>query len=251
MGTVVSLEWDSTPGTESVAGDTEQAFAELDRDFSLFRPDSELSRIGRGQLHLTDASEFVRSVYGQALEWRSLTAGAFTAHRPDGVIDLNGIVKAIAIDRAGAILEAAGIFDWCINAGGDILRGAHARARSVGIVDPDDHTQLLCAVMLDGRRRAIATSGSAERGDHIWMPAGAMGVRYRQVTVIADDIVSADVLATAIIAGGPATLADVTQRWSVDTLTVSTAGALTATPGFRDSLADQHPHPLQLADVGP
>ena len=246
MGTAVSLEWEPAPRTGSVADNVEQAFAELDRDFSLFRPDSELSRIGRGELRLLDAGEPVHAVYAQALEWRSRTSGAFTPHRPDGVIDLSGIVKALAIDRAGAVMEAAGLVDWCVNAGGDILRGAVARRRSVGIVDPDDRTKLLCAVVLDGSRRAVATSGGSERGDHIWPREDATGVRYSQVTVVADDIVSADVLATAIVAGGPTTLAEAARRWSVDILTVSTTGNLSATPGFRTSLADHRSDPPRV-----
>jgi thiamine biosynthesis lipoprotein len=47
--------------------------------------------------------------------------------------------------------------------------------------------------------------------------------------VIADDIVTADVLATAIVAAGPSGLDDVTARFDIDALVVTTEGLL-ATP---------------------
>jgi thiamine biosynthesis lipoprotein len=53
------------------------------------------------------------------------------------------------------------------------------------------------------------------------------------VSVAAQDIVTADVLATAIVAGGRPTLDAVTARWDVDVLAVADDGGLLATPGFR------------------
>jgi len=104
-----------------------------------------------------------------------------------------------------------------------------------GIIDPADRTALLCAIELRDPRRAIATSGIAERGDHIW--TAGMTVEYVQVTVVADDILTADVLATAIVAGGEHMLREACERWPIDVLTVDAAGELTATPGFRAALA--------------
>ena len=152
------------------------------------------------------------------------------------MIDLNGIVKSLAIRAAASALRAAGVRDFCLNAGGDVeVSGTqHAQPWSIGIVDPAARSQLLCSVTLTGARRAVATSGTAERGDHIWRTGTA---EFVQVTVIADDMVEADVLATAIVSGGHAFLADALQRWSVDVLTVTATGSLTATPGFRAALA--------------
>ena len=105
----------------------------------------------------------------------------------------------------------------------------------VGVVDPADRSSLLFALCLNGTRHAVATSGSAERGDHIWS-ALAIDRTYLQVTVVADDIETADVLATAIVAGGPTTLADIVESWAVDVLTVARDGAMTATPGLTAAL---------------
>ena len=105
---------------------------------------------------------------------------------------------------------------------------------AAGVVDPLDRSALLSAYRLGGpdTRRALATSGSAERGDHIWT-AGSRGAEFAQVSVAAADIVTADVLATAIVAGGTAMLHRATDGWDIDVLAVRRTGELLATPGFR------------------
>ena len=221
MGTVVSIEPPlRVPEIEAI-------FADHNERFSLYLPGSELSRIATGSLRLQDASPRLRDAYARALEWRSLTAGAFTPHRPDGVIDLSGIVKAMAIEAAGLLL--VGHEDWILNAGGDVLTSG--QSATIGVADPFDRTQLLTSVRLGGSRRAVATSGRAERGDHIW---GLRG--FAQVTVVANDIVTADVLATAIVAGGVETLNASTSGWDIDVLAIDPAGNLFATPGFTASI---------------
>ena len=227
MGTVVSIQ----PAIR--IAEIEAVFADYDSRFSLYRADSEISRIADGSLLLTDASAELRDAYSRSIEWRSLTGGAFTPHRPDGVIDLSGIVKALAIAAAGQLLDASG--DWIVNAGGDVLTSGHPT--TVGIVDPSDRTQLLTSIRLDGSRRAVATSGSAERGDHIWGRG-----EFTQVTVVADSIIDADVLATAIIAGGVDTLNDATSKWDIDVLAIDLEGNLCATPGFTAAIADSLAH---------
>lgn len=221
MGTVVSIE----PPLR--VSEIEGVFARLNRQFSLYRDDSELSRIASGSLRLVDSSDELRAVYVRALEWRSLTGGAFTPHRPDGVIDLSGIVKALAMNEAGAILGNRD--EWILNAGGDVLTSG---TTTVGITDPFDRTQLLTSVRLAAPRRAVATSGTAERGNHVWGRGG-----FAQVTVLANEIIPADVLATAILAGGVDTLNASTAEWDIDVLAIDLAGNLFATPGFSAAIA--------------
>ncbi|UKA62581.1 FAD:protein FMN transferase [Arthrobacter sp. FW306-04-A] len=252
MGTVVSLAVPAGPATapqaavdelEAAIAVVEQLFNRLDRTFSLYRPDSEASAMARAELALPDASADMRRLYVEASEWRTLTEGTFTAERPDGVVDLAGIVKGHAIREAGTSLLALGLTDWCLNAGGDVLVDGSptpggARPWLAGIVDPADRTTLLAAFPL-GSKRALATSGTTERGHHIWS-AGLQTERaegFRQVSVAAADIVTADVLATAIMAGGARTLALATDRWDVDVLAVKNDGGLLATPGFRNPAA--------------
>jgi thiamine biosynthesis lipoprotein len=238
MGTMVSLTFDDDG--RAPLKRVERVFADADHRFSLYRNDSELARIAAGTLNLADASLAVLDSYSAAVEWRNNTDGAFNPNRPDGVVDLNGIVKAEAMRRAGDELDGAGCRNWSLIVGGDLLAsgvGPAGTPWATGIIDPANRAALLCSVVLRGSRRAIATSGSAERGDHIWLGGTATSPEFVQATVVADDIVTADVLATAIVAGGRAALDDACDRWSIDVLTVDKAGELQATPGLKNALA--------------
>jgi len=231
MGTVASIELPAEYAAR--LPELESVFAALEGRFSLHRVDSELSLIASGALALTDSSDVMRASYARALDWRTATGSLFTPHRPDGALDLNGIVKAEAIEKAGELLDSVGCTRWTINVGGDILSRSDAEPWFVGLADPAESGSLLCAVTLSGTRRAIATSGSAQRGDHIWLGGQLRPAEFIQVSVMADDIVTADVLATAIVAGGPGALDDIADRWPVDALTVARDGEIMATPGFR------------------
>ncbi|MCU1424610.1 MAG: hypothetical protein JWM51_901 [Microbacteriaceae bacterium] len=233
MGTVASLETADT-GALTIPS-VEAIFRDYDAHFSLYRPDSELSRIASGSLALRNSTRWTLDTYGDALSWRERTSGAFTPHRPDGVMDLNGIVKALAIRDAGCVLAAASGKPWCLNVGGDVLADGTEKGApwDVGIADPADRTALLTVIELTGTRRAVATSGDAERGDHIWRGGSRERPEFSQVTVVADEIVAADVLATAIMAGGRATLDELTDTRDIDVLTVTATGDLMATPKLR------------------
>lgn len=263
MGTVISLTLPSASGADELVAATavvEQLFAGLDEIFSLYRPESEASRLARAEIRLPDASEVMRRLYADAIGWRLMTEGAFSPERPDGVLDLSGIVKGYAIQEAGTSLLALGLNDWCLNAGGDVLVSGSPVPFSVesasagpggmepwraGIVDPEDRRTLIGGFPLGGQadaKLALATSGSAERGDHIWAAGAGSRVRagaaraapvFRQVSVAAADIVTADVLATAIVAGGLPILDRATDGWDIEVLAVQAGGGLLATPGFR------------------
>lgn len=284
MGTVVSLTVafpgshrdDAMDRLDAASRVIEEDFEALEERFSLFRDDSEASAVARGVLRLAHASPLLRAYYAEAVDWRRRTLGAFTAERPDGVLDLSGLVKGRAIAEAGCSLAALGLHHWCLNAGGDVLvsgtptpgpagsastdergqratGGKAARPWLAGIVDPADRRTLLGAYPLGdapssvnpdaasgseerpttaGARLALATSGSAERGDHIWAVGGTRP-EFVQVSVAAADIVTADVLATAIVAGGRESLDHATTQWDIDVLAVKRDGGLLATRGFR------------------
>jgi thiamine biosynthesis lipoprotein len=247
MGTVIGLTLpigspaEGQRGLEELAAATavvERLFRDLDERFSLYRVDSEAARLARGELTLRGASTEMRERYAEAHEWRLRTHGAFSPERPDGVLDLSGLIKAQAIREAGMSLLALGRTDWCLNAGGDVLVSGSPRPGSgepwkAGIVDPADRQSLLTGYALGGssRHSAVATSGSAERGEHIWRVGSSAD--FVQVTVAAADITTADVLATAIVAGGMPMLDRATDGWDVAVLAVAPDGELLGTPDFR------------------
>ncbi|MCY0905388.1 FAD:protein FMN transferase [Arthrobacter sp. H14-L1] len=234
MGTVLSLTVRGPVREAGWADGPEQIFTAADHRFSLYRSDSELSLIAAGEAALAGSSAELRRMYAMALGWRTATGGDFTPHRPDGVVDLSGVVKSWAMAASGAWLHSEGYPDWCLNAGGDVLCSGTAddgEPWHVGIVDPQARQSLLSSIVASAARPAVATSGSAERGEHIWRRPGVRA-DFIQVTVRAADIITADVLATAIIAGGTRSLDHASSAWPVDILAVRQDGSLLATPGF-------------------
>ncbi len=236
MGTVASVAVPTGLGRAARIA----LLAEFDRiecRFTMHDPGSEAMRVSSGELAVDDASAEYRAVHAQAQDWVLDTAGAFTPFPPAGGVDLTGIVKALAIQAGGSILDAA-TAHWCLNVGGDILTRGDAGPEQpwvAGIVNPADRTELVAAFTLTPPLRSMATSGYSERGDHIWglVAAAPPEVRFSQVTVVAGDIVVADVLATAILAGGPATLDAALVRHPMEVMAIGADGSIRATDGFR------------------
>lgn len=231
MGTVCSLH---TPdGIEPAVVERLQAlFDGLEATHSLYRPESEASAVATGALAIERASDDFRAIWRRALDWQFRTGGSFRPRRADGGIDLTGIVKAVAIERGGELLDAAGVRNWCLNIGGDLLvRGERFGKPWVsGIIDPSDRTAMISQFTFAeaSPRRAIATSGVSERGEHVWRTSNELS----QVSVVADDIVTADVLATAILSGGRPTLERCLTSFDIDVLAVDRSGEIAASEAF-------------------
>jgi thiamine biosynthesis lipoprotein len=153
------------------------ALAELrwvDAVFSTWRPDSQVSRLGRGELTLEECDPAVAEVLRLGDDARVASGGAFDVclPGPDGVrrLDPSGVVKGWAVDRAVVPLLALADTDVCLTAGGDMVchvADPDGEAWTIGIEHPLDPTRLVATVPV--RRGAVATSGSAPRG----APGGA------------------------------------------------------------------------------
>jgi thiamine biosynthesis lipoprotein len=175
----------------------------VDETFSTYQPESEISRLGRAELDLADCSPEVRWVLARCDQLREATGGYFDA-MAGGSLDPSGLVKGWAVERASALLTEAGSGRHCINAAGDValVGGAEpGRPWRVGIAHPLV-ARSLCAVvaMTDG---AVATSGIAERGLHVFDPhTGRPATALASVTVVGPRLADADAYATAALAMG-------------------------------------------------
>ncbi len=177
---------------------------EVDARFSPFRVDSEVCRAGRGELAAADYSADLAEILDLCAEYERRSGGAFRARLPGGPLDPSGVVKGWAVQRSADALVAAGIRDFCVNAGGDVVTsGAPEPGRrwQVGVRHPESADRM-CVVfgLSDG---AVATSGAYERGAHIL--DGRTGNAARgllSMTVVAGDLVTADAAATAGFAMG-------------------------------------------------
>jgi len=127
---------------------------------------------------------------------------------PGMKIDVSGIAKGYAVDRAVQVLKQAGIQSALVNAGGDIYAIGSPQGRGawrIGIRHPRDAADLLGIVEL--KNEAIATSGDYEnffevngkRYCHIMdTKTGKPVIGIISVTIVADNTAEADALATAI-----------------------------------------------------
>lgn len=132
---------------------------------------------------------------------------------PGMALDLGGIAKGYAIDRAVSVLKKKNVRAALVNAGGDIFAygtkpGGHPWW--VGIQHPRKSGELVAALPV--RDKAVVTSGDYERYftvggkrfHHIVDPRiGFSAVETASVTVIADSAVYADGLATGLAVLGP------------------------------------------------
>jgi thiamine biosynthesis lipoprotein len=208
MGTVFTLDVVTDLPEEVVDQAIRQAFDWLtwvDVTFSTYQENSEVSRLRRCEIGLGGCHPEVRAIEAACRALNEETEGFFDAWAgPARAFDPSGLVKGWAAERASALLSAAGAPNHCLNAAGDIaLSGAPApgvRWR-VGIVHPFA-PQALSAVVEVGTG-GVATSGTAERGGHVFDPFTRLPVTdLASVTVIGPSLAQADAYATAAMAMG-------------------------------------------------
>jgi thiamine biosynthesis lipoprotein len=221
MGLPISLHVRGPRAREPrVAGEVDGFFAALIADdlrFSPWKPQSQVSRIRRGELRLRDAEPRLREAAALCEEAAARTGGRFSAWLPgpDGepAFDPSGLVKGWAVEQAftalGERLTWLGDHDLLVCAGGDIAVSC-ARLDTpdwrIAVEDPRDRARTLLTIPL--RAGAVATSGTAARGDHVINPdTGAPPTALLSATVIGPDLTWADVYATAAFVSGPDTAA--------------------------------------------
>jgi FAD:protein FMN transferase len=178
---------------------------DVDQIFSTYRDDSFVSRLGRGEIALADCPPEVTEVLALGERARLESGGAFdVARRGTGgvVLDPSGVVKGWAVERAASRLRALDDTDFCLSAGGDMVchtSDPAGPAWRIGIEDPHGPRRLIGRVPI--LRGAIATSGTAHRGQHVVdARTGRAPIRIASVTVISDSLTWADIDATAAYA---------------------------------------------------
>jgi thiamine biosynthesis lipoprotein len=214
MPFTVELEGVSEQRAEAAVAAFHRELEHANATFSLWDDATALSRHVRGELPLHECPPEIGEVLDECERFRAATEGGFNAKRPDGTIDPTGIVKGWAVAKAARHVEAARASDWLIGASGDVLVAPGGRPRRLGIADPrvtgdPQGKPVVDVVELRGDVRAVASSGGTQDPDHIWDPATGLPARhYLQVSVAGKDLVECDAWATAIAAGGAATVAN-------------------------------------------
>jgi thiamine biosynthesis lipoprotein len=167
--------------------------------------------------------------------------GTLRLPREGMALGLGAVAKGYAVDRASAVLSAAGFANHLVNGGGDVLgRGAKVDGPwMVGIRHPREEGGLMGRMPL--RDAAMVTSGDYERFVEV------EGVRYHHiidprtgrpasglvsVSVMADNAERADGLATALLAAGPEEAERLVQRLGVEALLVRQDGSYQVSRGI-------------------
>jgi thiamine biosynthesis lipoprotein len=127
-------------------------------------------------------------------------------------IDLGGIAKGYAVDRAFDVLRSLGYKNLIVNAGGDLRAAGFKNNQpwSIGIQNPREPQKILTRISISDM--AVATSGDYEkffvyqgkRYHHIFNPRdGFPAEDCQSVTIVTKDCMTADALATAVFVLGP------------------------------------------------
>ena len=250
MGTSVELLVEADDAGTALAA-AEAEFHRLEQILSRFRPDSELSRLNRGE-PATDP-DLVR-VVELSLAAREATGGRFDPTVHDALVaagydrsfelvpadgqpapaallgrgvrlDLGGIGKGYACERAAEILATVG--PCLVNAGGDIA--TRAGSWTVGVETSDEPLTLELA-----GSSALATSGRDlrrwRRGGrelhHLIDPrtAAPSTSDLLRVTVVARDAVEAEVAAKALFLVGAREAAAEADAQSLPAVLVTAGG---------------------------
>ena len=234
LGTYVEISLHCQEGTRAhlleLSSAAFAAIAEVDRQMSYHRPDSELTQLNRQAARAPmRVSAAMQTVLAEALYLSELSAGRFDVsiapkllargllpdhhHLPadpaatwqdivlDGdqvwfrrplLIDLGGIAKGFAVDQAMALISDH--VSACINAGGD-LRMNHWDERCVAVRLPGTANNQVLSIPM--RAAALATSARAGHGQSglIVEPWQSMPAKHNDsVSVFAATAMRADAL---------------------------------------------------------
>ena len=164
-------------------------------------------------------------------------------------INLGGIAKGYAVDRAAEIIDQCGISQGMVSAGGDsrIIGDRKGRPWVIGIKHPRDPESI--AIRLPLSESAISTSGDYERFSiddgtrvhHIIDPTtGRSAAASWSATVVGPDALTTDALSTSIfILGAVDGLALIETLEGIDAIIIDSNGKVHYSSGFEAPEAKQ------------
>ncbi len=238
-----------------------EEIARLERVYSYFLPESELNRWQTAG-NMTPSTD-LRWLLEAAEHWQHISHGAFhpaihdsirrqeqledvqhplwiwqenqvqklTAHK----LNFNALAKGRIADQAvNAAFKLEGVQEVLVNLGGDLCHRGTGTLE-VAIAHPfskADNAPELTRVRI--QNQGVATSGHTHRGAHIFDPRAAKAVtEIAQVTIIAPDAASADVIATICCVLEAQESLAFTESSQVGCLLVTVAGEVLINQSFQ------------------
>ena len=199
----------------------------LDRRFSHYSLDSEISVWLSGGSVSPDALADFDYVLRACGRLNDESKGVFTIKNAStGRVDTAGYVKGFAMRRAAQTLIRAGVDNFLMCVGGDTYcagRADEARPWRIAVADPLRGRAV--AALVSASDVAVATSGTAERGDHIWNRRGTARSGLLSFTVVGPDIAEADAYATIGFAMGQPGIAWVAEHAGYRSIAIRSDGS--------------------------
>lgn len=201
-------------------------FREVDKKYSPFKETSEVGKLNRGEKVSVEMTQILRL----AQELKKQTKGYFNIKKSNGKIDPSGLVKGWAIKNAADILWKEGYKKFFVDAGGDAeIVGKDWRW---GIRNPFNVKEIVKVLKLSNC--GIATSGTYERGQHIYNPVTKTEeiIDIVSLTVIGKNVFEADKFSTPAFAMGRAGIEFIESLNGLEGYMIDINGLATMTSGF-------------------
>lgn len=221
--------------TDEAVNEVFSYFHFIDKKFSTYKKDSEISLINRGELRVEKASAQIKKILYLCEETKLKTNGYFDINI-NGNIDPSGLVKGYAIWEGSNILRKKGYKNFYVEIAGDIeVLGKNEKGKKwrVGIQNPFNVNEIIKIVEL--KDKGIATSGTYQRGNHITNPkTGEESDEIASITVIGPNVYEADRFATAAFAMGEKGIEFIERLKGFEGYMVKKDKVSVMTSGFKD-----------------
>lgn len=236
MGMPITVEIVDKGANPKVLEKVFDYFEYVDEKFSPFKKTSEVTRINNGELKEADYSQDMKTVFLLSEKTKNVTNGYFDITDNNGKYNPSGLVKGWAIYYAAKILGELGFGNFYVEAGGDIqVRGKNEKksAWKIGIRNPFNKNEIIKVVYL-GKNEGIATSGTYERGYHIYNPKNRAEKPEEivSISVIGPNIYEADRFATAAFAMQRDGIGFIEKLNGFEAYMIDKKGIATMTSGF-------------------
>jgi thiamine biosynthesis lipoprotein len=205
MGMPITVEISDSFVAENVFAEVFSYFDYVEKKFSVFKDDSEISLINSGHIKEKDYSPEMKEVFLLSEATKKETEGYFDIKLKNGKYNPSGLVKGWAIYNAAKLLKKRGFNNFYVEAGGDIqVYGKNDQGQDwqIGIRNPFNKEEIIKVVAL--KDAGIATSGTYIRGQHIYNPYEITKpiTGIVSLTIIGPNVYEADRFATAAFAMG-------------------------------------------------
>jgi len=236
MGMPITVEIaDENSSVADVIKKVFEYFEYIDKKFSTYKPDSEISLINKGKILPKDQSQDMKTVLALSQATKEQTGGYFDINH-NGLIDPSGLVKGWAIYNAAEIIAQARFKNFYVEAGGDIeARGVNPSGQKwkVGIKNPFNQKEIIKVLAISGL--GVATSGTYIRGQHIYSPLDRAEIKdIVSLTVVGTNVYEADRFATAAFAMGAKGINFIEQLKGFEGYLINKDGVATMTSGFEN-----------------